>query len=383
MKKIVITKLNGHDFAFIFNDKNDVELIKCFTDSLIDNVYVGKITEINKGLNCAFVSIKKDQKVFVNLKDVTSFKHKCGDNVLVQIKTDPLKTKLATGTFDITLCGQFSVLHAQKAEISVSRKLSSDVKDELIRCIENAKIEGLDDYGLVVRTNSALLLESDINPLIDEVNELIQKMDHIVNEGEFRTLYSVLYSAPSEALNVLKDLPIDEEYSLVTDNQDVYNSIIDNKIKGFNNIKLYEDEYISLKNLYNLETYLNRALDKKVYLDCGGYLIIEPTEAMTVIDVNSGKADGKKKDSSEYLFKVNKQAAIELCRQLIIRNISGVIMVDFINMSKKTDTEKLISILKDELSKDKIQASFVDMTQLGIAEITRKKTDMSLQAAFK
>ena len=119
-------------------------------------------------------------------------------------------------------------------------------------------------------------------------------------------------------------------------------------------------------------------MDKKVYLDCGGYLIIEPTEAMTVIDVNSGKAEGKGKDSREYILKINRQAAVEIARQLKIRNISGMIMVDFISMKADEDNKKIMDILKSEVGKDRVLTNVVDMTPLGIVEITRKKIDIPL-----
>ena len=135
---------------------------------------------------------------------------------------------------------------------------------------------------------------------------------------------------------------------------------------------------VSVSALYGLKHELDRALNRKVWLPSGGYLVIEPTEALTVIDVNTGKAPGKKKEREAFYFQTNKEAAIEAARQLRVRNISGMILIDFINMESKADQETLLTLLKEQLRKDPIQTVFVDLTKLGLIEITRKKTAASL-----
>ena len=131
-----------------------------------------------------------------------------------------------------------------------------------------------------------------------------------------------------------------------------------------------------------METHLREALSKKVWLPCGGYLVIEPTEAMTVIDVNSGKAECKSKKKDSFYLKVNLEAAAETARQLRLRNCSGMIMVDFINMEAAKDKEKLLAALDGYLKEDKIHTRLVDMTPLGIVEITRKKVSKPLADYF-
>lgn len=378
MGKLVISKLNGHDVLFQFNDDHEVVLIKYINNTIVDNIYVGQITEINKGLRAAFVSIGKDSKVFLPLSEFKNNDYKCGDRLLVQIKTDALKTKLPQAGLDICIPGQFVVCHLDSKGISVSKKLSEPVKNDLLKAVKDSDIEGLDEFGWVIRTNAADLLEDSIEPLLCEIKDFVKTARFISNEAQYRTLYSKIYEPSSALVGIISDIAYSEYDAIITDNKEFYDILQKTDLKDSKEIKFHADEYVSLKNLHSLETYLNRALDKKVYLDCGGYLIIEPTEAMTVIDVNSGKAEGKGKDSREYIMKINRQAAVEIARQLKIRNISGMIMVDFISMKADEDNKKIMDILKSEVGKDRVLTNVVDMTPLGIVEITRKKIDIPL-----
>ena len=146
--------------------------------------------------------------------------------------------------------------------------------------------------------------------------------------------------------------------------------------------RLYQDGLLPLRNLYSIETHLQEALGKKVWLPCGGSLVIEPTEAMVVIDVNSGKAQCRVKKNQDFYLKINLEAAKETARQLRLRNYSGMILVDFINMDSKEDNQKLLTALDGYLRKDRIRTDLVDMTALGIVEITRKRVSRPLSEFF-
>ena len=135
---------------------------------------------------------------------------------------------------------------------------------------------------------------------------------------------------------------------------------------------------VSLSTLYSLKHELDRVLEKKVWLPSGGYLVIEPTEALTVIDVNSGK-NIKKKQKEEMILSINTEAAVEIARQLVLRNISGIIVIDFIDMEQKEHQEKLLHVLRMEIKKDKIPTTLVDITRLGLVELTRKRVQKSLK----
>lgn len=383
MGKIIITTVKNKDFLFLFDNDHNIQYIKNINNSIVDTIYKGRIDSINEGLNACFVSIASGLNVFVSLSEFKDKNPKCGDELLVQIKTKALKTKLMQGTINLCLPGQYCVCHLDSKGISVSKKLDNDIQNKLLDSIKNSNLDYLNDYKWVIRTNASYLLDESLEPLYEEMNYLSDKALFLNNEAKYRSLYSVVYEPKSDLLNTLYNIPFDEYDSIILDNENYYEEIKATDSINQKDITFYTDKYISLKNLHSLETYLDRALDKKVYLDCGGYLIIEPTEALTVIDVNSGKLESRKKESEAYIFKVNKEAAIEIAKQLKIRNISGIIIIDFINMKLKENNEKLLSILSEEFKNDKVMTKCIGMTQLGLVEITRKKIDEPLKDVFK
>ena len=175
-------------------------------------------------------------------------------------------------------------------------------------------------------------------------------------------------------MNFLKGMDLDEVEQIVTDEEDIYQEILgffQGKEPLASKVKLYQDSMLSLSNLYGLRHKIEDALKERVGLNSGAYLVIQPTEALTVIDVNSGKAI--KGNAKDYFKRVNLEAAEEIARQLRLRNISGICIVDFINMGSKEDEALLAQTLKEHLKADPVPAAFLDFTKLGLAEITRKK----------
>ena len=193
----------------------------------------------------------------------------------------------------------------------------------------------------------------------------------LAEKSKHLTKYSYLYKDLTFLKDKINKVFKPDEYSeIVTDDRSVY----ENLIGFFNHIRLYEDETFDLSKLYSLRTILEEVKDRKVWLKCGGYISIEHTEAMTVIDVNSAKfSPGKSTDKESAYMKVNTEAAGEVCRQLRLRNISGMIIVDFINLSSDEDRQALLRILNDESEKDTVKVCILDITALGLVEITRKK----------
>jgi len=378
MGRIIQTNLRNKDFIFLFDDDHKVSLIKNINKTMVDTIYKGKIDTINEGLRACFVTISSNERVFLSLDEFNGNIPKCGDEIIVQIKTDPLKTKLAQGTINLCIPGQYCVCHINGIGLTISRKLDPDIQKALLEELKKANISELDNNKWVIRTNSEFLLNDNIEPLVSEIKEFSRIADFINNEAKYRSIYSVIYRPTSEIVSIIGDIPYDEYDSIITDNEQYFNELTNSAVIANKKLQFHDDKYISLKNLHSLETYLDRALDKKVYLNSGGYLIIEPTEALTVIDVNSGKMEGRKKDSESYKLKVNKEAAIEISKQLKIRNISGIIMVDFINMTDDKNNKCLLDLMDKELKKDKTRCRLVDMTPLGIVEITRKKISAPL-----
>lgn len=379
MGKIIISTIHERVYLFLFDDNHEIALIKNIETSIVDNIYIGKIVEINEGLNAAFVSVSNDQKVFLSLSEFPKDqKPKCGDELPVQIKTDALKTKLPQAKIEICIPGEFAVGHLNQFGIKVSKKLEPELQKELQTKVENANIDEMENYGFVLRTNCETLNENNMNLLFDEMKDIISILKKIKENSQYLSLYTTLYKAKSKLFSVLSDIDLRDFDTIVTDNKEIYEELSTSFLNDCKDIKYYDDEYVSLKNLHSLETYLCRAFDKQVYLDCGGYLIIEPTEALTSIDVNSGKTESRRKESQNFIFKVNRQAAIEVAKQIKIRNISGIIIIDFINMTDEKMNNELLDILSKEFEKDRVTTKCIDMTPLGLVEVTRKKSESPL-----
>ncbi|MCR4787927.1 MAG: ribonuclease E/G [Lachnospiraceae bacterium] len=378
MGKVVITDLYNTHLLFLFDNDFELQGLKAYSNSDVDTVYIGRIDEINKGLNAAFVSVGKKKSVFVPLNEIDKKLQKCGNQIPVQIKTDALKTKLPSATTEICIPGEYCVIHIGGKGIHFSKKISNDDRKLLTASIRDISLKGLEEHGIVIRTNAVYLAGKDITPLKSELKTLIRVANRIRQRSQTAKAFTVLYKNDNNIGNEILKLNTDDYTDIVTDDRKTYEKLSKIDVLKNKNIRLYTDEAVSLVNLYSLRTHLDRILDKNVYLKSGGYLIIESTEAFTVIDVNSGKVPGRNKDPENYYLKVNREAAAEVARQMILRNLSGIILVDFINMSKQKNNDTLMKIMADELAKDKLKPTLVDMTKLGIVEITRKKVDLSL-----
>lgn len=389
MGKVVIVEKEHKLLLFLFGEKSRPEMIHMASlpkdEDNLGNIYIGRVTEIAEGIKAAFVAIGTEEKVFLSTEYAKApmlvnrefdGKLKQGDEVLVQVTTKALKTKLPSADTDLTLTGQYCVCSKSGHGIKFSKKLSEDCTSKLKQEIASADIPNRKSYGFIVRTNAGELTDSQ--PLLDEIGKFTSFFDELTSKYQYRTLYSCLYQCEPEFLLALNNIPIAAYDEVLTDQDDVFEIL---KANGVRNPKLYQDDMLSLSALYSLETHLKQALDKKVWLPSGGYLVIEPTEAMVVIDVNSGKGSGEKNAGKKNIYlKTNLEAAKEIARQLRLRNYSGMIMVDFINMEKDADNKQLLKCLDEYLKQDTVKTRLVDMTALGIVEITRKKVSKPLDS---
>ena len=388
MGKIVITKQNDRLLLTQFDEKQPVLMETAplpEQKGLLGNIYLARVKDVVSGLRGAFLSVSDEDTVYLPLKEGAPFlcanrelsdeEHiRQGDEIVVQIAGEALKTKQPTASEKLELTGQYCVCSFFGHGIRYSRKLSKNKIDFLSRSIKETAIERRKQYQFTIRTNTESLTYPE--PLIQEMKMFIQIFDMIRDTYRHRTCYSCFYQPEPEIIRLIKNIPLDSYDEIVTDLPDLYDILI----KGFSgkSVRLYQDEMLPLSKLYSIETHLKETLAKKVWLSCGGYLVIEPTEAMVVIDVNSGKSVSKGKGSREYCLKVNLEAAKEVARQLRLRNYSGMIMVDFINMEADSDNQILLETLDRLLQEDKVRTRLVDMTPLGIVEITRKKVSKPL-----
>lgn len=366
-------------FAQAFSEKNE---------SILGNIYVGKVTNVVKNIDAAFVEIYPGQICFLPLKECRhailtnrTFDKRilAGDEIIVQVVKEAAKTKQPSVTANISFTGTYCVVTTGKKKIGYSNKLKVFEKEKLEKFSSDffAKSENLNpSLGYVFRTNCREL-HGNFEPLSEELSALTQKADDFLNTAVHRTCYSLLAESPAPFLSALKSMYQNEYDEIITDDKELFEKLKDCDGLPNEKIRFYEDERLSLQKLYSVETKLSEALSKQVWLKSGGYLVIEPTEALTVIDVNTGKSIGKCTPEEHY-FRTNKEAALEIARQLKLRNLSGIIIVDFINMESKEMEEDLMGVLKNSLKRDSVKTSVVDITPLGLVEITRQKINKPL-----
>ncbi len=351
-------------------------------------VYIGKVRNVVKNLNAAFVEYQPGVNGYYSFNDnrthlfadgrIAEGTLKSGDEILVQVARAAVKTKDAVLTGNLCLTGRYAVVQAFGTELGISAKITQKKwRDEC-----KAWWETIDapDCSVIIRTNAYGVSFEEI---LADVRELAARLEKIRRDAAFRTVHSVLYQPDSFVVAAVRDLNITGETEVVTDIPEVYEelqaaNLADNPAVR---LRLYDDSY-PLTALYHLESTLDRALGKTVWLKSGGYLVIEPTEAMTVIDVNTGK-NVQKKSSEEVYFRTNLEAASEIANQIRLRNLSGIILVDFIDMKEEAHNAELLSTFRKYLNADPVRTILVDMTALGLVEITRKKIRRPLHEQVK
>lgn len=362
---------------------------------LLGNIYIGKVKNIVKNINSAFIDLGNGLTGYYSLTDnkthlftdaaaKTQDSHRPlrqGDEILVQVERDAVKTKDPVLTSNLNFTGKYLVLTQGKKQIGFSGK----IRDKAWKQHMQALLEKETDrsFGLIVRTNAKEAAEEEI---LQELAFLSKRRRQLLTAASHRTCYSLLASSEPSYISSIRDAYTSELEAIVTDDKDCYEAVRqyleENQPEDLEKLSFYEDPMLSLSKLYSLETALEQALGKHVWLKSGGYLVIEPTEALTVIDVNTGKYAGKK-TQAETIFKINQEAAAETARQLRLRNLSGIIVVDFIDMETEEERLRLMSLLERELLKDPVKTVLVDMTRLGLVEITRKKVKRPLAEQVK
>lgn len=389
-RKILIEKREGRIRTYFLENEEIVEIHSAFSDDRdsvncrIGDIYIGKVKNIVSNIGAAFIEISKGVTCYLDLKnsDQAFFTHKSGnkhicigDELLVQISKEAVKSKVPTVTGNISFTGRFAVLTHGNTRIGVSSKLPKEKRDEYKR--ELAVLKN-DRFGVIVRTNAKDVPFQEIKK---EILQLTAEYEEMINHAKTRVCYTCMKSAPPSYISDLKNVYMEGMEEIIINDKELYNRIqlyfqkeLPEKTEL---LRLYDDPSYPLDKLYSTQTALNKALHERAWLKTGGYLIIQPTEALTVIDVNSGKAISKK-DSENGALKVNMEAAKESARQIRLRNLSGIIIIDFINMESEENIKQLLREFRKFLSADPIQTTLVDITSLGLIEVTRKKVRRSL-----
>lgn len=379
--KILILKLYHKILSILLADNQILSIhAQKEVPHAIGNIYVGRVQNISLNIGAAFVDLGEGYLTFLPLSEaryarITNRKSdgtiKCGDELLVQIVKEPMKTKVAGVTTKISLSGNYAVVGIQDKKtpaIQVSSKIGK-AKQNHFRDIEVLQPLA-QKYSLIVRTNASQLETDDA--LIAEATDLADQLHHILDIADKRTCYSCLHHACPDFLHFIQNIYRTEYDEVITDLPEVY-MVLEKEMRQMDiPLRLYQDKLLPLYKLYAIENRIQELLGKKVWLKSGGYLIIEPTEALISIDVNSGKCEtGKNKE--ETFFKINKEAAQMIAIHLRARNLSGMILVDFINLNSKAHETELMEYMRSLLKRDNVTSNVVDMTGLGLMELTRKK----------
>lgn len=362
------------------------------------NIYKGKVANVLPGMESAFVNMGLEKNGFLYVNDLREFEEKyldgisnsnrpiediltVRDDVVVQVLNDPRGSKGARVTTHFTIPGKYLVLMPNNNHIAISKKIKSEEeRGRLEEIFSEIKPDGM---GVIIRTAAE---GKTVYHFEREIQYLVKKWEEIERKIPKAKIGEILYRDNGIITTILRDIFTSDIDELIVNDEDTYWEIID-YINAFseNNlktkIKLYRENH-DIFDVYDINKEIENALKEIVWLDCGGYLVIEKTEALVSIDVNTGKNTGTL-NLEETVVNTNMEAAIEIARQLRLRNLSGIIIIDFIDMKIDEDKDKVIRILEESLSKDRIKNNIIHFTDLGLIEMTRKRTGNPLSYYYQ
>ncbi|HEX9093543.1 MAG TPA: Rne/Rng family ribonuclease [Coriobacteriia bacterium] len=349
--------------------------------SVVGNVYLGRVRDVLPGMQAAFVDIGLEKNAFLYVDEVVSPEGvedvprrdiqamlKSGQQIMVQVLKDPMGTKGARVTTDITLPGRFLVFMPYSEFIGISRKLEDDERERLHAIVEPNAPKGA---GLIVRTAAAGASEKDLLSDLEFLQRLWKRVQHQALEA---LPPEVIYTEMDLALRFVRDVFSDDFRRLLTDDRVVFEKVASFLKKTSPNlvrkVQLYR-ERVSLYDYFGLNDQVASLLERSVRLPSGGYIAIDQTEALTAIDVNTGKYTGRK-SLAETILRTNVEAVDEVVRQLRLRDIGGIIVIDFIDMEDPVHRAEVFARLNKALERDRTKTRVMEISRLGLVEMTRK-----------
>ena len=411
MNKVILTGEGEEILSFLIDADTD-RTIEIHKDPAlpsiqvqVGDIYIGRVEKLMPSLHAAFVRIGHAVPAcYLALEDAASVLYvkkgsgkslQAGDELLVQVRREAMKGKAPAVTCALSLRGQFLVLSSGRGEAGVSRKLEKGLREQirekaalLLADLQETLrdlLAGRDHIPDAFRTVDILVRtgagEASWEMVQQEAGALLETYAGLIKNASHRTVYSCLHQSPPRFLERLSSLRCEETEKIVTDRQLLYEQILsyvkEHIPQMTDRVCLYTDSEYPMDLLYSLRKRKHEAQSRTVLLKSGAYLVIEPTEAMTVIDVNSGKAVAGKRRAvkEEEILKINLEAAQEICRQIRLRNLSGIVIVDFINMEEEASRKEISARMSALLKLDPVQADVIDYTRLGLMEITRKKIE--------
>lgn len=350
-------------------------------DSLLaGDIYVCRVSHIVQNINAAFVEVQKDVMCYLPMEKNKGASEKIvqGMEFPVQVKKAAVKSKQAVVSRKLEFAGRFAVVTTE----NLSRSISSKISDPK----ERQRLEGIlgelgtecqeAGVGIILRTSCS---RADREQILSECRQLIQEAQDVLQKAGNRTYTTRIYRSQPEFIKFL-DTEAGSFRRIITDVPEVFRRLESYPGLEPEQLQFYEDPSYSLDKLLGISSKLAKAQKKHVWLKSGGSLVIEPTEALTVIDVNTQKAVAGKRNSETTFFNLNMEAAREAARQIRIRNISGIILIDFIDMKEKSKIKALLQELENAFLNDHVKTTVVDITRLGLVEITRMKVRKPLSA---
>jgi ribonuclease E len=359
-------------------------------ESLVGNVYVGKVRNVLPGMEAAFVDFGEGKNGVLYAGDVDygdveyegarpriEKALKPGDAVLVRVVKDPMGHKGARLTAQISLSGRYLVLSGDSDIRGISRRLSDDERRRLRDLIAELRPKGM---GIIVRTAAEGASREDLKADIDRLKETWQEIEASRNTAP----PALLYQEPHLVLRVIREHFTKDFRRLLVDDQQTFDEIVAYLERTepdlVSRVRLYEDE-MPVFERFHVEDQLRKALDRKVWLPSGGHIVIDRTEALTVIDVNTGRFVGRS-NLEETVLQNNLEAAQEIARQLRLRDIGGIIVIDFIDMEVAANQAQVLQKFREELARDKRRTQVFEVSNLGLVEMTRKNVSEGLLESF-
>ena len=372
MKNIVIESLvNSQKVAVLEDGKLSELFIESNSSKNVSNIYRGVVKKALKGIEAYFVDIGSDKLAYLSMKKNEEIK--CGQDILVQVNKEAIGTKGAKLNTEISFAGRYLVYIPSNDRLTISNKIKLEKERFRLKKI----VQGVDEeFTGIIRTEAVGCSKEEIE---QDILDLKEKYNRVLKEYKLGIGPKLLYKDLDFASKYVKDNVNDSVLKIIVNNNDKYEEL--KNILGHID-KNYKDKLLLENNkdvfdLHSVQSQIDKCLNRKVWLKSGGYLIIDKTEALTVIDVNTGKFTGNS-NLEETIYQTNLEAAIEISKLLRIRDIAGIIIVDFIDMQKNEYKKNLLEVLSKETDKDRRKTNVMGMTKLGLVEIARRREKDSI-----
>jgi ribonuclease G len=394
-KDIIISVSEYETRLAILEDLKLVELLveRPEAERMVGDIYKGVVKDVLPGMQAAFVDIGTGRNAFLHVSDISSTDEaktdekerkiedavKKGQEILVQVIKEPMGTKGPRVTTELSIPGRYLVLVGEKEGVRVSRKISNRAEKKRLKSIASQLRPR--DCCLIVRTVAEERTERELKA---DVKSLFGLWEKIKKQAQKRKAPYLLHKEMGITSSIMRDLLTSEVTSVIVDSKKEYHNIL-SYLRSIapslrSKVRLYQGK-IPLFDFYKIESEIDKMLDRKVWIKKGAYIVIDQTEAMVTIDVNTGRYVGKS-DQEATILKVNLEAAKEIARQIRLRDIGGLIVIDFIDMESKTNRKKLYEEFKKGMRNDRSKSSILPVDEFGLIEMTREKIRPSLMYTF-